>query len=212
VLLHALASGATVVTMPRFDLEGMLRAIERHGINQVLIPPPVLQALTHHPGVDSFDLTSLRLVGIGGAPPGAELTRAATARLGCPVAEGYEMTEASPMIAVSPLEPERVRHGSVGHLVPGTEAQIVAGEVWVRGPQLMRGYRNDEAATAATIDADGWLHTGDLGRFDDDGYLYLGDRIKELIKVKGFHVARARGRAARAPRDRGRPDSRSRRG
>jgi acyl-CoA synthetase (AMP-forming)/AMP-acid ligase II len=191
VLLHALASGATVVSMPRFDAEAMLRAIQDHGISQVLIPPPVLQFLAHHPVVDRFDLSSLKLVGCGGAPPGADLTRAAADRLGCPVAEGYGMTEASPMIAVSPLEREDVRHGSVGLLMPGTEAQIVEGEVWVRGPQLMRGYLGDEAATAATIDADGWLHTGDLGRFDDDGYLYLGDRLKELIKVKGFQVAPA---------------------
>jgi acyl-CoA synthetase (AMP-forming)/AMP-acid ligase II len=191
VLLHALASGATVVSMPRFDAEAMLRAIQDHGISQVLIPPPVLQFLAYHPVVDRFDLSSLKLVGCGGAPPGADLTRAAADRLGCPVAEGYGMTEASPMIAVSPLEREDVRHGSVGLLMPGTEAQIVEGEVWVRGPQLMRGYLGDEAATAATIDADGWLHTGDLGRFDDDGYLYLGDRLKELIKVKGFQVAPA---------------------
>ena len=75
--------------------------------------------------------------------------------------------------------------------MPGTEAQIVDGEVWVRGPQLMRGYMDNPDATEAAIDADGWLHTGDLGRFDEDGYLYLGDRIKELIKVKGFQVAPA---------------------
>jgi acyl-CoA synthetase (AMP-forming)/AMP-acid ligase II len=191
VLLHALASGATVVCMPRFDAEAMLRAIEDHGISQVLIPPPVLQLLAHHPVVDRFDLSSLRVVGCGGAPPGAALTQAATVRLDCAVAEGYGMTEASPMIAVSPLEPDQIRHGSVGQLMPGTEAQIVEGEVWVRGPQLMRGYVGNATATAATIDADGWLHTGDLGRFDDDGYLFLGDRIKELIKVKGYQVAPA---------------------
>jgi acyl-CoA synthetase (AMP-forming)/AMP-acid ligase II len=83
VLLHALASGATVVSMPRFDLEGMLRAIEQHHVSQVLIPPPVLQALARHPIVDSFDLSSLRVVGCGGAPATAELERASAARLGC---------------------------------------------------------------------------------------------------------------------------------
>ena len=191
VLLHALSSGATVVTMPRFDLEEMLATIERHGITQMLVPPPVLGALARHPIVDRFDLSSLRVIGVGGAAASAELERAVEERLGCFVGQGYGMTEAGPMIASPQVDPPDVRHGSVGRLVPGTEAQIVDGEVWVRGPQLMSGYVDNPLATAATLDDEGWLHTGDTGRFDDDGFLWLGDRIKELIKVKGFQVAPA---------------------
>ena len=115
----------------------------------MLVPPPVLGALAHHPLVDSFDLSSLRVIGSGGAPASAELERAVAERLGCIVGQGYGMTEAGPMIAAPMTDPPVVRPGSVGRLVPGTEARIVDGEVWVRGPQLMSGYVGDPVATAA---------------------------------------------------------------
>jgi acyl-CoA synthetase (AMP-forming)/AMP-acid ligase II len=204
VLHHALASGGTVISLARFDLDVMLAAMQAHRVSQALVAPPLLTALARHPAVATFDLSALRVLGSGGAPASPALVRAAADRLGCVVGQGYGMTEASPLIAVAPLSaPEQVRPDSVGLLVPGTEAKVVDpatgeplsrgadGELWVRGPQLMDGYRDDPEATAATIDADGWLHTGDLGHVDADGHVLLVDRLKELIKVRGFQVAPA---------------------
>jgi acyl-CoA synthetase (AMP-forming)/AMP-acid ligase II len=202
IILHAgLAAGATVVTLPRFELEGFLRAIQDHRATLTIVVPPVALALAGHPLVDAYDLSSLRLLGVGGAPLGASVEQRCAERLGCVVGQGYGMTEASALLTVGPLEAPR--RGSVGRLVPNTEARIVdpasgddlgpgrTGELWIRGPQVMRGYRDRPDATARTVDADGWLHTGDLCYLDLDGYLYVVDRLKELIKYKGYQVAPA---------------------
>jgi acyl-CoA synthetase (AMP-forming)/AMP-acid ligase II len=202
IILHAsLAAGATVLTLPRFELEGFLRAIQDHRATLTIVVPPVALALAAHPLVDAYDLSSLRLLGVGGAPLGASVEQRCAERLGCVVGQGYGMTEASALLTVGPLEAPR--RGSVGRLVPNTEARIVdpasgadlgpgrTGELWIRGPQVMRGYRDRPEATARTVDADGWLHTGDLCYLDLDGYLYVVDRLKELIKYKGYQVAPA---------------------
>jgi len=198
-LNHALRAGATIATLPRFELEAFLRMIEQHRVTMVFAVPPVARALARHRLVDRFDLSSLRVVMLSAAPCPAELELECEARLGCAVVQALGLTESAPVTL--PCEP--VRHGSVGRLASGTEAVVVdpdggallgagqAGELWIRGPQVMSGYLGDEAATRAAIDADGWLRTGDLVRFDDDGNLFVVDRLKELIKVRGYHVAPA---------------------
>lgn len=197
---YFVAGGGTLVTMPRFDLGQALRLIETHRMRRLFLVPPIVLALAKHPMVDDFDLSSVELIFSGAAPLGADVEDACAARLGCEVVQGYGMTEMSPVSHFTPFG--RRRPGSAGITVPNTACRIVdpatgrdlgageVGELWVRGPQVMLGYLNDPGATAGTM-RDGWLTTGDLARLDEDGYLYIVDRVKELIKVKGFQVAPA---------------------
>jgi 4-coumarate--CoA ligase len=143
----------------------------------------------------------LELVFIAAAPSGPELTDTVSARLNCTALQGFGMTELSP---VSHLVPHTApRSGAAGIVLPNTTAKIVdpetgaavnageEGELWVKGPQVMQGYLNNAKATAETITPDGWLRTGDIAIVDEDGYMFIVDRLKELIKYKGFQVAPA---------------------
>ena len=203
VLCFALRRGACVVTIPKFDLAEYLRLSQQYRVRRAYIVPPVALALARQPVVDQFDLSTLQVVMSGAAPLGADLQMALGRRLRCTVKQGYGMTETSPVTHIAPDDPARVRPGSFGVLVPNTECRIVHletrsdvgvgdhGELLIRGPQVMAGYLHHAEATAQTIDADGWLHTGDVGYADAEGFFYIVDRLKEFIKYKGFQVAPA---------------------
>ena len=203
VMKLALAYGATVVTMPRFDMADFLALIQRYRITTLPMVPPMVLGLAKSPLVDQYDLSSLRTLFCGAAPLGAELSIEAGNRVGCPVVQGYGMTEASPVTHLSPKNAKNAKPGSIGKVIPMTEVRIVdvdsgadqgpnaEGELWIRGPQIMRGYLNQATATADSIDENGWYRTGDIGYADEDGFFYIVDRVKELIKYKGLQVSPA---------------------
>jgi len=202
VLAAAIRAGASIVTMARFDLERYLELIQEHRATRAMVAPPIVVAFAKHPAVERYDLSSLRHVMSGAAPLDGDVASRAAARIGCRIVQGYGMTEASPVITcVSAFGEDRA--GSVGPLVESTEGRIVdpatgrdvapgePGELWARGPQVMPGYLGNDEATAATLVDGTWLRTGDIALADADGWITIVDRLKELIKVKGYQVAPA---------------------
>ncbi len=212
VLLNAaLHARATLVIMPSFDLTGFLANIAEHKCTYAFIAPPVAVALAKHPLIDEYDLSSLQGIMSGAAPLDADLGYAVAERLGCAVVQGYGMSELSPVSHVTPFDGGVGFVGTVaplassGWTVPNSESRITdpetgaaidipasgvsaTGELWFRGPNVMAGYLNNDKATRETIDEDGWLHTGDLAQVDAQGCVYIVDRLKELIKYKGYQV------------------------
>ncbi|MCW5934187.1 MAG: AMP-binding protein [Fimbriimonadia bacterium] len=203
IMNMSLYAGSLVVTMPRFELDAFLKVIQNYKVNRAALVPPIILALAKHPLIDEFDLSSLNYITSGAAPLGADLAAACAKRLNCIVKQGYGLTETSPVTNIMPNADSQSKPGSVGPLVPNTEAKVAhletgeplphgeEGEICIRGPQVMKGYLNNQEATAAMIDSEGWLHTGDIGYCDEQGYFYIVDRAKELIKYKGLQVAPA---------------------
>jgi acyl-CoA synthetase (AMP-forming)/AMP-acid ligase II len=198
-----LSQGATIVTVPRYDLDQFLQALEHYKVTVAPLVPPLVTALSRAPQVDDYDLSSLRLIHCGAAPLADVIARACCERLGCEIRYGYGMTEVSPLSHASLPDPTKHKPGSVGYCLPNTECKIVdynsgaelgadqEGEIWLHGPQVMKGYLGNSEATTDMIVKDGWLRTGDIGYCDAEGRLFVVDRLKELIKVDGRQVAPA---------------------
>ncbi|XP_048138411.1 4-coumarate--CoA ligase-like 9 [Rhodamnia argentea] len=199
-ILKAFGMGATALLMGKFELEAMLRAVDKYGADTLLLSPPVVLALVKSEHVGRYHLSSLRTTLCGGAPLGKEVSERFQQKFpNVELKQGYALTES--LSGSGMMGPDETKqYGSVGRLSANMEAKIVdpvtgealppgcKGELWLRGPAIMKGYVGDDKATADTLDPDGWLKTGDLCYFDLEGFLYIVDRLKELIKYKAYRV------------------------
>ncbi|KAJ4397010.1 hypothetical protein N0V93_001234 [Gnomoniopsis smithogilvyi] len=192
-------AGWHLFVMSRFDLEKACQIIQDNKITFAYVPPPIVLAFGKHPEVDNYDLTSLKMMHSGAAPLTNELLELVWSRLKLPVKQGYGLSETSPVTHVQLPDEWAKFMGSVGKLVPNMEAKIVdlegnevplgeEGELWVKGPNVFSGYFNQPEKTKDAFSADGWFKTGDIFKIDKHENYYCVDRLKELIKYKGFQV------------------------
>ncbi|PLB48325.1 putative phenylacetyl-CoA ligase [Aspergillus steynii IBT 23096] len=209
VLVHkALYTGYELVVMSSFSIEKWCAIVQSHRITFAYIVPPVALQLSKHPAVGKYDLTSLRMMNSGAAPLTADLVEAVYARIHVGLKQGYGLSETSPTTHTQGWDEWRSHIGSVGKLLPNQEIKFVAtdgseesegqelpvgkaGEIYLKGPNVFMGYFKNPAATESALSRDGWFRTGDVGYQDEEGNLYITDRVKELIKYKGFQVAPA---------------------
>jgi 4-coumarate--CoA ligase len=187
--------------MQGFNLPEFCKVIERERITVAYIVPPVALALAKVPIVDKFNLKSLRFMHTSAAPAPNEIIVAVHKRLGVPVRQGYGLSEAAPSVSSQRSEAWDRPIGASGRLAPNMSARFMSdgkevptgheGEVCLKGLNIFKGYYNNPEATAEAFDSEGWYHTGDIGRADEQGNIYITDRLKDLIKYNGFQVAPA---------------------
>jgi long-chain acyl-CoA synthetase len=187
--------------MMRFDVEQMMQLAGKYHMTNLYLAPPAILAMANVPDPSRFDTSSLRVVVSGAAPLPPEVAERVKSIYGCLVSQGYGLTETSPTTNTNPLD--RIKLESCGPPVADTFEKIVSldtgeelpfggiGEVVVKGPQVMKGYWKRPEETSECLSEDGWLRTGDVGHLDEDGYLYILERKKEMIKYKGYQVAPA---------------------
>ncbi|CBX90221.1 hypothetical protein IAQ61_001720 [Plenodomus lingam] len=199
-LIHqSMFSGLQLVVMPKFDLEDFCRFVQELKITFAYVVPPIVLLLSKHPSVEKYDLSSIRMMNSGAAPLTHELVEAVYKRLKIPVKQGYGLSETSPTTHTQPWEDWNKTIGSVGLLLPYQTAKYMSadekempvgevGELWIKGPNVFKGYLNNPEGTAHALTADGYFKTGDVGYQDKNGNFYITDRVKELIKYKGFQV------------------------
>lgn len=196
-----LLRGKKMVVLGKFKPKTFLESIEKFKVARMIVPPPVLLFLLKSPMVKNYNLSSIKEMRSGAAPMGKDMERELKEKFKVHhVSQGYGMTETTLGVLVSP--PGRSKIGSCGKIVPGMMAKVIddcgkplpaykEGEICFKGPLIMKGYVGDPKSTHSTIDKDGWLHTGDVAYYDSDGYFFIVDRIKELIKYKAYQVAPA---------------------
>lgn len=200
--LYCAWRGQEVITMSgRFDLELFCKLVEEHKPHRAHLVPPIILGLAKHPMIDNFDMSSLNMIISAAAPLGADVEQEVCQRLDCGVKQAWGMSELSPIGTFT--SDYNIKSGSIGPLAASTYGKIIdietgrslgpneEGELVIKGPQVMLGYLDAADKTAECLSKDGWLRTGDVARYDEDGFFYITDRLKELIKVRGYQVAPA---------------------
>lgn len=189
-----------ITTSDRFDLETFCQLVEEHRPERAHIVPPIILGLGKHPVVDKYDMSSLKMIVSAAAALGTDTEEMTKKRLGANIKQGWGMSELSPLGTLN--SDFNMKTGSIGPLMPSTYGKIIddtgkslgpnqPGELLIKGPQVMLGYLNEPEKTDECLSDGGWLRTGDRAYYDEDGFFYFSDRIKELIKVRGFQVAPA---------------------